>query len=154
VILIEASVEIGGFSESCALCGAHSHVCYLSMFGIGGRYGRRTQDGAISQFIQKHAGRRCQHAWEFGSGWTGAPFSHGCALGRGNYRDIRLRVLESEPSLVDTLDSKVRRAPVFFDELQRAVQSMDSAADDLFFEIADEIWDSERAPPESGPSRG
>jgi hypothetical protein len=139
LILIEVALEIGGFSESCALCGAHSHVAYLTVFGIGGRYRRRTREGAISQFIQQQTGK-CEHVWGFDGGYYGPPLTRGCALGPGEERDMRLYPLEREPALNEILAKRVRRDPGFLDAFRHAVQSSDK---DFLYEIAEEICDSE-----------
>ena len=70
-LIINHGTDYGHWGEFCENCGAHSRVAHFSVYGIGGNYSRQTQEGWVSEWIQVHEGRACDHSWKPTGGTAG-----------------------------------------------------------------------------------
>jgi len=148
-IILDLGVDYGHRYETCARCGAESHVRHLVLLGLGGDYGRTIREGAVSRFIQEQDSARCVHQWQAFDLYGGTLFRRWAGTGRGLHRAIVTSNLEGAcPSVTEFLRMRAREDPTFLRRFKSALQDDDDSSsaflDQLVQEAAD--WSNQRAP--------
>jgi hypothetical protein len=129
--LAETSVNIGSSFETCAYCGAQSHVRHFYFFGIGEEYGRKITEGPLSRFIQEQDGVPCPHQWRMCHSSGGFLLARRHGRGPGSVDAVWIDAFGSNATAL--LRTGAATDPSFVKDLKKALAYQDYDFSKAFF---------------------